>query len=461
MQEWGESSWKKKLVNYMLLTDKYFVFPNVSYSSNFSDPGVNSDRKGLFQVPLCRAQKQLSFNALHDSLSVYDAWFEISSTSAKKLESKFADYTFEIDLHGTKDVGNCKTKFLLSSKNCSATILSFGNDMPDPFQNILSNNKGTFYSFGETKYFENSATDVSHFYSTINPIQDIVWSAKQTKMLKHFEFQHQNPKFYVGIFFDGNYEQLNDTLHSIEKQSYPTSQIELVIFCSSDSFNLKKISHHSVQIILFNTAKQLNEVFTNSVNNSKASFFVVLPSGDTFYEYAFDSVRNIFTKYSDVNWLTGIETLKSNTGYGIIYGNTSVRRWNERIFERDLYKKTVRQISPATVFWRNYTWQAAQKHLYFVSTESFFSDLWLAFFKVQQLYTCDVYLSSAANCNKPKTFNYLNSYLLVEDTLINKIQEFFFINNIPYLRLYYKAKNNLAPVVRFDFTTQNYYLSDY
>ncbi len=127
----------------------------------------------------------------------------------------------------------------------------------------------------------------------------------------------------------------------------------------------------------------------------------------------------------------------------------------------NLYKNAGRSLSPASTFWKKYLWDIASPSVSLVSAKSFFDDLWLAFFKVQELYTCDVYLSSTRNFNIDRTPEARASNALVEDGLFNKLQEFLFVNNVPYLRAYYKSKNYLPPVVRYDHKSQSYFLSDY
>ena len=82
---------------------------------------------------------------------------------------------------------------------------------------------------------------------------------------------------------------------------------------------------------------------------------------------------------------------------------------------------------------------------------------------MQKLFTCDVYLSSVPiqHTLKPIRTNNLLNYSLVEDKIKNKLFEFFFINNIPYLRVYYKMKNDLPDVIRLEHETQWYFQSDF
>ena len=140
-----------------------------------------------------------------------------------------------------------------------------------------------------------------------------------------------------------------------------------------------------------------------------------------------------------------------------------MRRWSYQIYERSLYKNSGRYIAPASTFWRKSIWKSISPQLYFISQNDFCEDLWIAFFKTQKLYTCKIYFSTAANYNKlnKHSFKQPNYSELIEDSILNRVKEFFFVNNIPYLRLFYRNTIGFAPVVRFDLNTQSFFLSSY
>lgn len=76
---WGDKSWLKFHTCYCIMENKYFVFPYVSYSSNFGDCGIHmSAQDTIYQVPLQLGRKQsLSLPSLSDEGAVlYDGYFE-------------------------------------------------------------------------------------------------------------------------------------------------------------------------------------------------------------------------------------------------------------------------------------------------------------------------------------------------------------------------------------------------
>ena len=462
IQEWSVHSWKKRFAAYMIDTDKYFVFPRYSYTTNFGDEGVNTDRKGLFQVPLMLSKQQLQFKSLNDSVAVYDAWFELTSGALKKLDSRFNNYEFANDLHGTKSITSAPEEYLLSSRKCIAPILSFGNTMQDPMQNILCSTKGDFISLGKKDDFQSITTDVSSFYVNLYSIKDIVFNEYLIGLHQMFEFNKRYPKLYIGVIYSGKKDQLSETLSSIFDQTYPSSQISVKIFYEVGVAPFDNTDSR-IEPIVYESSDNLFNAVAFSFESSDAEYYVLLKSGDMFHDHALDAMNSIFRRYPDIAWLTGIETIRTCNGYNVFIGNTATRRWNKHIYERNLYKNSFRYIPAAATFWKRYTWDSAKRNINFVSVGSLCEDLWMAFFKAQKLFTCDVYFSSSlvSNVAKLKTSKSLVNVALVEDTLTDKLHEFFFLNNIPYLRTYYKLKNNLPEVIRLEHETQWYFQSDF
>ena len=75
---WGDKSWLKFHTRYCIEENKYFVFPYVSYSTNFSDCGVHiSSENTIYQVPLLQGRKrQLCLpDSVEDGIC-YDGFFE-------------------------------------------------------------------------------------------------------------------------------------------------------------------------------------------------------------------------------------------------------------------------------------------------------------------------------------------------------------------------------------------------
>ena len=268
--------------------------------------------------------------------------------------------------------------------------------------------------------------------------------------------------FFVGIISTGNNQHLTNTINSISRPSQFANKVQISVFYEADN-TIKLGSHIDIKLIESISKKDLFAKVTMAITNSTAEFYSLIWSGDEFFDGALDSVSKIFRSHSKVLWLTGIQTYQTNNGFSVVLGNTAQRRWNYNTFEANLYKNSGRYIPPASTFWRKDIWSAVLTKLYFIDDTDFIEDLWIALFKVTKLYTCKVYFSSTKNLQKISALSFTepNSSVLLEDSFLEKIKEFFFINNIPYLRFFYRKQRHYSSIIRFDHNTQSFFLSDY
>lgn len=134
---WSEKSWLKFYITYLIRTDKYFIYPRISYTTNFGDVGSHAVKADAdLQVPLCGAEKSLycAFSRVENSKAVYDAYFE---------NVKLADEDIVIDLYGTKPVmdmlkDNTDIKYVLSSRPLPFKIVkSYGRQMRPLDANVV------------------------------------------------------------------------------------------------------------------------------------------------------------------------------------------------------------------------------------------------------------------------------------------------------------------------------------
>ncbi|MCR4907843.1 MAG: glycosyltransferase family 2 protein [Lachnospiraceae bacterium] len=114
---WGESSWLKYAVRYLVETDKYFLYPRLSYTTNFADEGEHASHTVTdLQVPLSRGGDAFRFSSPEESKAVYDAYFENERLGA------------EADLYGIKYADtkgrklSPKGELLLSTKSLSFKV---------------------------------------------------------------------------------------------------------------------------------------------------------------------------------------------------------------------------------------------------------------------------------------------------------------------------------------------------
>lgn len=164
IRNWRASSWKKYFSYYMIETGRYFVYPRISLTTNFSEPGTHIvEEKSIFQRPLLHEPKPFVFVSPDQTCAVYDAFCEIIPEKLKLLAPPLTKYDMEVDLYGSKALHAIKTRFLLSCKPCRSPVRTFGRAMKPHEVNIIEQIRGDVFALGETGSFRQNK--VRRFHS--------------------------------------------------------------------------------------------------------------------------------------------------------------------------------------------------------------------------------------------------------------------------------------------------------
>ncbi len=132
--EWGESSWLKYAIKYLIEKDKYFLYPRVSYTTNFADAGEHASHAVTdLQVPLEFGHREnFNFSRVGEARAVYDAYFENTLLP------------YESDLYGIKyRDGQVRMRYLLSTDNLPFQLVqSYGLLLKPMDANIFEKMEG-------------------------------------------------------------------------------------------------------------------------------------------------------------------------------------------------------------------------------------------------------------------------------------------------------------------------------
>ena len=170
---WSESSWKKFYYGYMVTNNKYFVYPQLSFTSNFNDRGENMYAKSFSgQVNLQMVLANYRFKSINESVNVYDAYSEILPDRLKKLCETLNDYDLEVDLYGQKEFFS--KKFVLTSKYCKEKIKGYERAMKPAELNIIYNIPGNELTLARSQdVIFNSQSIVNLILKTM-PIEEFI-----------------------------------------------------------------------------------------------------------------------------------------------------------------------------------------------------------------------------------------------------------------------------------------------
>ncbi len=154
--KWSKNSWLKFHTRYCIETNKYFVFPYISYSTNYGDNGVHHSGYGYdtAQVVIEYGKRPLVLPKIeNDNCVLYDGFFE-NKAIPKWLGLNAKDVL--IDLNGSHIFLTGK-QFLLSSKVYNFRILkTFGLEYKPIEANILTSVAGFNLFLYDTTVKENN-----------------------------------------------------------------------------------------------------------------------------------------------------------------------------------------------------------------------------------------------------------------------------------------------------------------
>lgn len=195
---WPESSWKKYFWKYLVDADKYFVYPVVSLTTNAGDSGEHHEEQtNIHQSDLSFKKADFRFTEMEETINVYDQFFELLPEKISALKD-FQD-DIEVDLNGSKPLGQIAKKYMVSSKKCFKPLKMFPISVfPLPF-NLLQPldipSLNAHLSLGEKGDFESSIdSSVVEFFS--GAISGYVLKNIQEKERKKLAWSDE---FVVGV----------------------------------------------------------------------------------------------------------------------------------------------------------------------------------------------------------------------------------------------------------------------
>jgi len=181
---WPPTSWLKYFIQYLVVADKFFLYPHHSQTTNHSESGTHIDQpNNRWQVPLAIRNNSFQFSRPVDSLAVYDSHFEMLQEKLKQLAPILNDFDFEVDLFGTKDPASFRQPYVLTSKKPSTHKLQFElarKPMPINFSKATPDSKRATFYLCRTKNVSfqhglslNNINEVEYFYGHL-PIRTLL-----------------------------------------------------------------------------------------------------------------------------------------------------------------------------------------------------------------------------------------------------------------------------------------------
>ena len=149
-QTFPATDWFPLKTKYLVETNRFYVFPRESLTTNYGDSGTHVRGTSFFQVPLQTRRANFRLQTLAKSVAIYDSFQELLPECVKQLTDQFDAYDLTVDLHGTRSLANIPTEYVLTTQAMRHPLLTFGLDLRPLIANVLYKQPGVGINFGRT-----------------------------------------------------------------------------------------------------------------------------------------------------------------------------------------------------------------------------------------------------------------------------------------------------------------------
>lgn len=148
---WPETSWLKYFIKYLVSTNRYFVYPRVSLTTCYQEPGQHyRTTSNRCQVRMQRSCRQFRFKHLAESCAVYDAWQSILPRCINRFAPELAEYDYAVDLYGVKSMKDICLPYMLTCRSSRSPVLEFGVCLRPTEMNVIEGIPGSGIALSAT-----------------------------------------------------------------------------------------------------------------------------------------------------------------------------------------------------------------------------------------------------------------------------------------------------------------------
>ena len=442
--EWGQHSWKKYFINYLIDQDRYFVFPQKGYTTNFEESGTNATTQNLYQVTIESCQKELSLTPFAQSKSVYDVFFELEASALNQHIDELNAYEYEVDLYGIKPIDRLEKKYVLTTRRGRQAELTFSSKMKPLVNNIIYGIGGKEIGLYRVSNIEEPKANPALFFQSdvLNEVNRQVHGTLEVSIV------------IPVLNFDA--EKLKKTLESIP---YNRGIVER---CIVGSKPVKKelldwLVNEGLDIgTFFIDTNDVMLLVNEGLKKGRCELQTWVRPGTLFRNDIFVQLPKLFNVFRQVNWISGVEEEVNEKRDPLL--NTSGYRWNLHMAVRDMKRSS--RVDMEGMFWRKSLYTKVSRRSSFQSENLFYD-----FLSEDKLYVaaCGFVQKNDRPFNgapDPTQFKYYVKAPLFIGILSRMTYSFFRKNSSPW-RLFFVETEHLPDVLRYDFKHHNFYFSRY
>ena len=209
---------------------------------------------------------------------------------------------------------------------------------------------------------------------------------------------------------------INDTINSVLNQQY--ENLEYIVIDGNSTDGTKDVIKKYESVLSYSASEKDNGMYdalNKGFSKSTGEIMGWINSDDLYLPKALHVVAEIFSRFPDVQWITGASTLLDESGR--IIQSTPPRRWSKYHFYLHDYK----WIQQESVFWRRSLWEKAGSRVDSSLQYAGDFELWLRFFRFAKLYTVNAPLGCfRLRTREQKSIEHMNDYIKEVDALLGK-----------------------------------------
>ena len=450
---WGNNSWKKLFINYLIDTDRYFVFPTTSYSTNFEDEGTHASQTGLFQVPMNLGTAEPRFKKWNDSNSIYDVYFELIPSALKRIIASFSEFDLEVDIYGKKPVEKVESEYLLTIRKGKSPIRTYGTTMKPLIQNVI------FEVEGE----EISLIKKSNLVDRDEPDRFLKISQSIEGLRQNSSAHLKNQEQVTIVIPAIDEKKLQHTIDHLYKERF--HNVTVLISCHPDLLKKFKSIEESVGCRVkwvLSENSDLNQLLRNGFNACSTDYVSWVQAGMEINLKKFEKIAKVFSGMKQVNFLRGIDEVVIENNY--MTKNSAPWRMTPQLAYANVKGK--REFSSELSVWRKSMLDEIERKL-----KEDHSNLFIELLKVTPLY---VIMEKIGSRNGIESIHRLSKSELRESLKDPKYKRNLFRRlithpnlfvgfyaNVPFIRFFYKEIGRFPLVIRYDFRNDSYFLDNY